>query len=393
MKVLVSGAGVAGWTAAYWLRRYGFEAVMVERARSLVVGGYKIDVRGAALEVLRRMDLYDAVEAAGTDMQGAVLVDREGKEVGRMTGEDFGHRGGDDLEIVRGSLCRILQSASPDVETLYGETVAAIDQSGASVRVTLAGGDVRDVDVVVGADGLHSNVRGLVFGDDSESLRDLGMYLCVFSVPNVLDLDRMEMQYSERGRVAAIWATRDDPQAKATFGFATRGAKVDLRNRAEQEAAVRAAYDGVGWEVPRLLDEMSRATDWYFDIAAQIVLPSWSSGRVALAGDAGYCASPMSGQGSSLAILGAYVVAGELAAADGDPAVAFAEYDQALRRFVDANQALGIRSAGFMTSEAPESPELTGEMVQDVIDATTQRIADAANAIDLKDYTAYLRHP
>ena len=393
MKVLVSGAGVAGWTAAYWLRRYGFEPVVVERAHSLVVGGYKIDVRGAALEVLRRMDLYDAVEAAGTDMQGAVLVDREGNEVGRMTGEDFGHRGGDDLEIVRGSLCRILQSASPDVETLYGETVAAIDQSEASVRVTLAGGDVRDVDVVVGADGLHSNVRGLVFGDESESLRDLGMYLCVFSVPNVLELDRMEMQYSERGRVAAIWATRDDPQAKATFGFATRGTTVDLRNRAEQEAAVRTAYEGVGWEVPRLLDEMSRATDWYFDIAAQIVLPSWSSGRVALAGDAGYCASPMSGQGSSLAILGAYVLAGELAAADGDPAAAFAEYDRAMRRFVDANQALGIRSAGFMTSDATDSPELTGEMVQDVIDATTQRIADAANAIDLKDYTAYLRHP
>ena len=337
------------------------------------------------------MDLDDAVEAAGTDMQGAVLVDRDGNEVGRMTGEDFGHRGGGDLEIVRGSLCRILQSAGPDVEALYGETVAAIDQSDDRVRVTLAGGDVRDVDVVIGADGLHSNVRGLVFGDESESLRDLGMYLCVFSVPNVLELDRMEMQYSERGRVAAIWATQDDPQAKATFGFASRGVTVDLRNRGEQEAAVRAAYEGVGWEVPRLLDEMSRASDWYFDIAAQIDLPSWSSGRVALAGDAGYCASPMSGQGSSLAILGAYVLAGELAAADGDPALAFAQYDQVMRPFVDANQALGIQSAGFMTADAPDSPELTGAMVQDVIDATTQRIADAANSIDLKDYGADLR--
>ncbi|HEU4999463.1 MAG TPA: FAD-dependent monooxygenase [Lapillicoccus sp.] len=391
MKVLISGAGVAGLTAAYWLQQAGFQPVVVERAPSLVVGGYKIDVRGAALEVVRRMGLYGALADAGTDMQAAVLVDREGNELGRMTGDDFGHRAGDDLEVVRGELCTILQTAAPDVETLYGQTVTAVDQAADGVRVTLSGGETREVDVVVGADGLHSNVRGLVFGEESRFLRDLGMYLCVFSVPNRLDLDRMEMQYSERGRVAAIWATRDDADAKATFGFASRGRRVSLRDRREQEAAVRAAYEGVGWEVPRWLDEMSSATDWYFDVAAQIDLPSWSSGRVALAGDAGYCASPMSGQGSSLAILGAYVLAGELAAADGDVAAAFAEYDRVMRPYVDANQALGIRSAGFMTAEDDAAPELTGEMVESVIDATTERIAAAASAIELKDYSSRKR--
>ena len=391
MKVLISGAGVAGLTAAYWLQQYGFQPVIVERAPALVVGGYKIDVRGTALEVLRRMGIYDAVSAAGTDMQGAVLVDRDGNEVGRMSGEDFGHRAGDDLEIVRGALCRILQSAAPDVETIYGQTVTAIDQSAGGVRVTLSGGETRDVDVVMGADGLHSNVRGLVFGEESRYLRDLGMYLCVFSVPNRLDLDRMEMQYSERGRVAAIWATHDDASAKATFGYASRGQHVDLGDRPAQEALTRAAYEGVGWEVPAWLDAMSDATDYYFDVAAQIDLASWSSGRVALAGDAGYCASPMSGQGSSLAILGAYVLAGELAAADGGVAGAFAEYDRVMRPYVDANQALGIQSAGFMTAEDDAAPELTGEMVESVIDATTERIGRAANAIELKDYSSAKR--
>jgi 2-polyprenyl-6-methoxyphenol hydroxylase-like FAD-dependent oxidoreductase len=391
MKVVISGAGVAGLTAAYWLQRYGVEPLIVERAPSLVVGGYKIDVRGAALEVVRRMGLYDAISDASTDMQGAVLVDKDGNELGRMTGDEFGHRAGDDLEIVRGALCRILQSAAPDVETLYAQTVSAIDQSDNGVRVTLSGGEIREVDVVVGADGLHSNVRALVFGEESQFLRDLEMYLCVFSVTNHLDLDRTEMQYSERGRVAAIWATRDDVNAKATFGFASRGQHVDLRDRAAQEALIRSAYEGVGWEVPRWLDEMPAASDYYFDVAAQIELPSWSSGRVTLAGDAGYCASPMSGQGSSLAILGAYVLAGELAAAAGDHVAAGAEYDRIMRPYVDANQALGQTSAAVMTSEDDALSDLTGEMVESLIDATTERIATAANAIELKDYTAFVR--
>ena len=171
---------------------------------------------------------------------------------------------------------------------------------------------------MLGADGLHSNVRQLVFGDESQFLRDLGMYLCVYSVPNYLQLDRTEMQYSEVGRVAAIWATRDDPNAKACFGFAEADRQIDLHDRGQQEDALRSVYAGIGWEVPRLLELMPEATDWYFDVAAQVDLAEFARGRVALVGDAGYCASPMSGQGSSLALIGAYVLAGELAAASGD---------------------------------------------------------------------------
>ncbi len=203
MDILISGAGIAGLTAAYWLRQYGFNPTIVERAPSLVVGGYKIDVRGTALEVLRQMDALDAVDAASTRMQGAKLVDRDGNVIGELSGDQFGHRVGDDLEIVRGTLCEILLATAKGVDVLYGDVIESIEQSPDGADVTLRSGDRRRFDLVIGADGLHSNVRRIVFGDESQFLRNLGMYLCVYSVPNYLDLDRTEMQYSEVGRIAA----------------------------------------------------------------------------------------------------------------------------------------------------------------------------------------------
>ena len=265
--------------------------------------------------------------------------------------------------------------------------IDAVEQTADGIEVAFRAGVARRFDLVVGADGLHSNVRDLVFGDEARFLRDLGMYLCVFSVPNYLDLDRTEMQYSEVGRVAAIWSTREARDAKATFGFASAGRDVDLRNRSEQQEVLRTVYAGIGWEVPRLLELMPDATNWYFDIAAQVAMESWSRDRVVLVGDAAYCASPMSGQGSSLALIGAYVLAGELAAASGDHRAAFSAYDRKLGPFVEINQQLGIQSAAFMTQDPSTPPaELSGSVIESVIDSSTDRIRRAANAITLKDY-------
>jgi 2-polyprenyl-6-methoxyphenol hydroxylase-like FAD-dependent oxidoreductase len=390
MDVLISGAGIAGLTTAYWLRRFGYTPTIVERAPSLVTGGYKIDVRGSALAVLERMAIHDAVVAASTHMQGATLVDRQGTVISHMGGDEFGHRVGDDLEIVRGTLCQILLDRATDVELIFGDQIESITQSADSAQVAFTRGAPRQFDLVIGADGLHSNVRRRVFGEESLYLRDLGMYLCVYSVPNYLDLDREEAQYSEIGRVAALWSTRDDENAKACVGFAAPPSPIGLHDRAQQEQAIRTVYEGIGWEVPRLLDLMPEAADWYFDVAAQVEMASWSQDRVVLVGDAAYCPSPMAGQGSSLALIGAYVLAGELAAASGDLEAAFAEYDRAMRPFITVNQQLGIESARFMTSKPEEtSPELSGEMVESVIDRSTQRISHAANAIALKDYSAF----
>jgi 2-polyprenyl-6-methoxyphenol hydroxylase-like FAD-dependent oxidoreductase len=209
---------------------------------------------------------------------------------------------------------------------------------------------MREFDCVIGADGLHSNVRRIVFGEEPRFLRDLGLYLCVYSVPNYLKLDRMEIQYSELGRIAAIWSSLGDANAKACFGFAAPSLRIDLRDRVQQQQALRMVYEGIGWEVPRLLEMMPTASDWYFDTAAQIDMPRWSEGRVVLVGDAAYCASPMSGQGTSIAPIGAYVLAGELAAASSAHSRAFAEFENVMRPFVEANQALGLKSAKLMRS-------------------------------------------
>ena len=394
MDILISGAGIAGLTTAYWLRRYGFSPTIIERAPSLVTGGYKIDVRGTALDVLRRMGVHDAVVALSTQMQGALLVDREGNVFNRMTGDEFGHRVGADLEIARGTLCEILMARTTDIDVIFGDVVASLTQSDDSAEVTFRDGNARTFDLVIGADGVHSNIRRQVFGDESQYLRYLGMYLCVYSVPNYLHLDRMEVQYSEIGRIAAIWSTRDDADAKACFGFAAGDRQIDLHDRAQQEAALRTVYAGIGWEVPRLLELMPQASDWYFDIAAQVDMAEWARGRVVLVGDAAYCASPMSGQGSSLALIGAYVLAGELAAAGGDHQTAFAVYDRVMRPFIAVNQTLGIQSAQFMTQDPANAPvELSGIEIESVIDRSTNRIADAANAITLKDYSAFTAGP
>src|SRR5215831_13076243 len=278
MRILISGAGIGGLTAAYWLQRYGFTPTVVERAPSLVTGGYKIDVRGSALQVLTRMGIHDAVVAASTDMQGAVLVDRDGNVLNKMTGDEFGHRAGEDLEIVRGTLCQILKDNSSNVQFIFGDSIKAISQRPAAVQVEFAKNSAREFDLVIGADGLHSNVRAIVFGDESRFVRDLGLYLCVYTVPNYLNLDRLEMQYSELGRVAAIWSSRGDANAKACFGFVAPAVQVDLRDRTQQQQVLQSVYEGIGWEVPRLLEMMPSASDIYFDAAAQISMVHWSQG-------------------------------------------------------------------------------------------------------------------
>jgi 2-polyprenyl-6-methoxyphenol hydroxylase-like FAD-dependent oxidoreductase len=334
-------------------------------------------------------------------MQGAELVDKEGNVVNRMSGDDFGHRVGGDIEIVRGTLCQILRDHVGDVELLFGDTIQGITQSADSTQVHFTKNGVREFDLVIGADGLHSNVRRIVFGEEARFLRDLGLYLCVYSVPNYLKLDRMEIQYSELGRIAAIWSSRGDATAKACFGFAAPSLRIDLRDRVQQQQALQTVYEGIGWEVPRLLEMMPTASDWYFDTAAQVEMPCWSQGRVVLVGDAAYCASPMSGQGTSIALIGACVLAGELAAASGNPSRAFVEFESVMRPFVEANQALGLKSSELMKAGEGKSATgwllkqfmrmMPGRMTEWIIHRSTERITQAANAIHLKDYSSYLK--
>lgn len=395
MKVLISGAGIAGLTTAYWLKQYGFTVTIVERVSHLLTDGYKLDIRGAALHVLQRMGIDEAIRAASAEIQSARLIDREGKTLQEMSGDDFGHRENDDVEILRGLLCQILKDQLPDVECIFGDVIQSITQFPNYVQVRFQHHEAREFDLVIGADGLHSNVRRLVFGEESRFSQDLGLYLSVFTVPNYLHLDRIEIQYAEIGRIAALWSARGETDMRACFGFVPPK-PVDLHDRVEQEAMLKAVYQDLQWEIPKLLQLMPKATDFYFDAALQIVMKQWSSGRVVLLGDAAYCPSPTSGQGTSLALIGAYILAGELSLAKGNYQVALEQYEKILRPFIEANQALGAKAAKVMHSHERKDifswilkqlmRFVPGRLTTFLINRSTQRIQRTANSIELKDY-------
>jgi 2-polyprenyl-6-methoxyphenol hydroxylase-like FAD-dependent oxidoreductase len=393
-NVLISGASIAGTTLAYWLHRNGFVPTVVERAPGIREGGYKIDIRGAALTVVERMGLLDEIRRLRTDVQGASVVDATGRRVASMDGDTFGGREHGDAEIMRGDLNRLLYDLTRDeVEYRFDDSIAALEQSADGVDVTFDSGTRRRFHLVIGADGLHSNTRALAFGDESRYLRDLGYHVSIFSVPNHLNLDRWELTYVGPGRTALTYSTARDAGAKAMFLFETGEQRFD-REPSRQRQALAAAYAGEGWEVPRLLDGMADAPDFYFDSLSQVHLDSWSAGRVALVGDAAYAASPASGQGTSLALVGAYVLAGELAAAS-DPGSGLAAYESRMRPFADRNQALGPANVKRMVLRTRAQVRLSMIMLRLVarmpardrlLTKVMAPIQQAANAIDLPRY-------
>jgi 2-polyprenyl-6-methoxyphenol hydroxylase-like FAD-dependent oxidoreductase len=396
--VLISGGSVAGLALAYWLRHHGFNPTVVERAPAPRPGGYKIDIRGAALGVVERMGILDEIRRASTDMLGSSLVDGEGKRLATMDADLFGGREGDDVEIMRGDLARILHGRIAEgVEYIFDDSVTAVTEHEDGVDVTFERSAPRTFDLVVGADGLHSNVRSLVFGDESRFIRDLGYHISIFTTPNHLGLDRWELMHPAPGKSAGMYSTRQDAQAKAMFIFASGALDHDHRDVARQKKILAETFAGGAWEVSRLLDSMWDAPDFYFDSISQIHMDRWSSGRTVLVGDAGYGPSPASGQGTSLALVGAYVLAGELAAAAGDHRTAFARYEEEMRDFVTQNQKLAQTNIKGMvvTSKAQIwiqtrmlrlLPHLPTSWSDRVIGRITETIRKAATAITLKDY-------
>jgi 2-polyprenyl-6-methoxyphenol hydroxylase-like FAD-dependent oxidoreductase len=341
--VLISGASIAGPALAFWLHRHGYQPVVVERAASVRGGGYPIDVRATAVEVVERMGLLPALRDAHIDTRHSTFVDARGRVIARITPDEFtGSPEGRDVELPRGDLAHLLYEATrDDVEYLFDDSITALDQDADGVHVTFRNAPPRTVDLVVGADGLHSTVRGFAFGPETGFRHDLGFAFAGFSMDDRWGLDRELVAHNTPGRMAGAYAVRGQTGLVGMLAFTTpAGFTVDPRDVAGQRDIAAAAFDGGGWEVPRLVAAMRSADDFYFDTVSQIRMPQWSTGRVALVGDAAYAPAFLSGQGTSLALIGAYVLAGELAAADGDPAVAFPAYERTLRPTVESNQRL-----------------------------------------------------
>ena len=395
-NILVSGAGIAGLTLAYWLKHFGFVPTLVERHPTLRKGGYKIDIRGVALDVIKRMGVYSSIVESRTEIQGATIVDPSGEHLTKMDADLCGSRAEGDLEIVRGDLCQILMDQVGEVECLYDDSITHISQSKeGGVHVEFERNKPRLFDLVIGADGLHSSVRTLVFGDESHFLQELGFYISVFTIPNFLNLDRWEIEYFESTKFVNMYSTRGDLKAKAGFAFSSKTLQFDPRNRAQQQKILEDAFGGVGWQVPRLLESMKEAPDFYFDSIAQIHMPHWTKERTALVGDAGYAASPLSGQGTSLAIVGAYVLAGELADAEGDYEIAFPRYEKQLEAFVKKNQKLAKLTVKLMSGNDTFSLLWLTRLLMPLLPEWwihfgkkwgLRRITKAANALRLKNY-------
>lgn len=348
-EVLVSGASVAGAATAFWLGRHGFSVTVVERHRGPRPGGQAIDVRGPALTVLERMGLLGAAQKRRTQIQGSSVVDRDGNELSRDTESTptGGPIDSPNIELLRDDLVELLYGASQwTAEYLFDDTVTAVQDDGAAVHVTFERAAPRSFDLVIGADGLHSNVRRLVFGPEEDYIERLGTHAAIFTVPNFLDLDYWQMWHYGDATMAGVYSARNNAEARAMVGFMDTDLRIDYRDKEAQLAELERRMDGDGWVRPQLLEYMRTAPDFYFDEMSQIKMDRWSRGRVALVGDAGYCCSPLSGQGTSVALLGAYILAGELKAASQggtvDYEAGFANYHGEFSDYVKRNQWLVV---------------------------------------------------
>jgi 2-polyprenyl-6-methoxyphenol hydroxylase-like FAD-dependent oxidoreductase len=336
-NILISGASVAGPALAYWLSRYGFNPTVVERAPAVRPGGYAVDFRGAAMKALERMGIIDEIRKLETRTGAITIVDKTNRKIASMPD---GFTSGE-LEIMRGDLAGILYAATRDrAEYIFDDSILGIREDEDGAEITFSRSEPRRFDLVVGADGLHSNVRALAFGEESRFIHHLGYYVAIFTTPNFMNLDHSGLYYGTLGKKVGIFSARENTEAKASFFFTSDPLEYDRRDMARQKQILADKFAGEQWQVPRLLRMMEDAPDFYFDSVSQIRMERWSAGRSVLLGDAAHCASPLSGMGTSMAIVGAYILAGELKRANGDYTVGFEHYETRMRDFVTQCQKL-----------------------------------------------------
>ncbi|WP_158166954.1 FAD-dependent monooxygenase [Mycolicibacterium smegmatis] len=340
MKVLISGASIAGPVLAYWLSRHGTDVTVVERSPALrKTGGHAVDLFRPAMQISERMGVLPEIEAAAT---GTTRMRIYRPKTPRPAQIDYlklmGTMSDRHVEIMRDDLSEIYFNAGRnDVEYLFGDRITAISPDG---DVTFEHNEPRRFDLVVGADGLHSGVRRLTFGENV-SERFLGGHLSVVSVPKGLARQNEMTGYYAAGQAAMIYTADHLDDARAVFLFRRdRPLDVDHRDTERQKAQLRTTFAGMSAEVDRWLDEIPASPAFYFDAITQLQMDTWSRGRVTLVGDAGYCPGPAVGGSTSLAVYGAYVLAAEMIRAGDDYAAAFAAYERTMAAPVTGSRKL-----------------------------------------------------
>ena len=365
--ILISGASITGPALAWWLHKAGFRPVLVEKMPGRARGGHAIDVRGAALQVMEAMGLADKARANAMRMKGVSIIDDDGKEVWRS--EEMTISGGSfdnpDIEILRDRLSHVLVDAlPPEIEIRYGDHVTALAEDAEGIDVTFASGRKQRFDLVLVAEGMRSQIRRLVFGEDKQFLRSFDIALAPFSAPNTLGIKDWQISYKGEAGGYMVYTTPENDELRICFNVPS-SLEDDLGDRPQQMTRIRESVAGLRWETPCFLEAMEKADDFYLGLIAQVRMPHWTKGRVALVGDSGYCPSPFTGQGATLALVGAQVLATELAKSPDNHVAAFSRYETRMRPFVEANQAIAELTT---VPEFQEDPEYYGRVVEPVMD-------------------------
>ncbi|HUJ63708.1 MAG TPA: FAD-binding domain [Kofleriaceae bacterium] len=355
-SVLISGAGIAGPTLAYWLVRRGFDPVIVERAPRFRAGGYILDFWGVGFAVAERMGLVATLRDIGYVIDRLRYVRADGHTSAELGADAVRRALGDRyLSVRRGDLARaIYELVEHDVETIYGDSIAALRDDATGVAVELEHGGTRRFDLVVGCDGLHSAVRTIAFGAHEAFEHYLGYFTASFATAGYPRADpHAYVSFTAPGRQISRYSLRDDLTAFFFVWTPDRRPIVEPGDLATQRRLIAEAFAGDAWaECPEIFARLAACDELYFDAVSQIHVPQWSRGRIALLGDAAFCPSLLAGEGSSFAMAGAYILAGELERCGGDHHAAFARYERQYRPFVERKQQAARR---FASTFAPAS--------------------------------------
>ena len=381
-RILVIGASIAGPAVCYWLKRFGFEPTLIERNHTLRMGGYAIDIRGIAVDVAKQMGVYEDIVMSRTSIKSNAHINEKGETIHEELGDTFGFREGDDVEIVRSELVQILMQCIKEIPCRFNCYTTKIEQKEECVYVEFNDGSTETFDLIIGADGLHSKTRKHCFAHDEQAYNYLDSYISVFSAPNHWKLDQSSLFYEKDEKSIYIFSDHDPSESLIGLMFRAKSPYKNIKTREDQINCLQEVFQNFGWKIETIFKLLKQSNNLYFDSNTQVMMPSWSKQRVVLVGDSGYCASPLSGQGTSLALVGAYIFAGELKLAQGNHIEAFERYNCKLRPFVEANQALGAWVSEFFMVKDEQSPEAIDQRNKDIMN----RINLAANSISLPNY-------
>lgn len=353
-NILISGAGIAGTALAFWLKKFGFHPTIIEISPTLREGGYAIDFMGAGFDVAEKMGIVPSLEKVDMNISKLVFVDKNNNEKGSMNYQKIkkvmNNRA---FTLLRSDLAKVIYDhLDKDIEFIFGNTISKIEQDEEKVTVTFQQGEKREFDLLVGADGLHSTVRRLVFGDEKQFEKYYGYYTSSFTIPDFSYGSNAFSMYNVPGKQVAVYSYSESKTATFFIFTSSNKLRYEHHDIEKQKQILKEEFIQAGWKCPELMSKIDTATDFYFDSVSQIKMKNWSKGRVTLVGDACDCPSLLSGKGSTLAMTGAYILAGELKEAKGDYKKAFERYETIFKPFMNKKQQA---AQSFAKSFVPKS--------------------------------------